>query len=131
MSKEQANAFRKFVNENESVQEQIRKRGIGNCKLVELAAEHGFEFTAEEAADAWVNDRQERDELSDFELEMVSGGNFGDDLLGFVMGLASGHWMVDAVDLLDDTASAISSGEVAREQGQRYKQWKASYKAGT
>ena len=74
MSIEQANAFRKFVTENESVQEQIDKAvADGSLKLTKLAAEHGFEFTAEEAQTVW--DAAQGGELSDFELEMVSGGD--------------------------------------------------------
>ena len=53
MSKEQADAFRKFVNENEPVQERIINAAAdGSLKLTKLAAEHGFEFTAEEAETA-------------------------------------------------------------------------------
>ena len=43
MSKEQAIAFRTFVNENESVQEQISKGATdGSLKLTKLVAEHGL-----------------------------------------------------------------------------------------
>ena len=73
MSIDQANAFRKFVNENESVQEQIQAVSTaGTLNLSELAAEHGYTFTSEEAQSAW--DAAQGGELSDFELEVVSGG---------------------------------------------------------
>ena len=73
MSIDQANAFRTFVNENESVQEQIKGAGSEESfSLVALAAEHGYTFTAEEAQSAW--DAAQEGELSDFELEVVSGG---------------------------------------------------------
>jgi len=73
MSKEQAIAFRTFVNENESVQEQISKGATdGSLKLTKLVAEHGFAFTAEESESVW-NEAQ-GGELSDFELEIVAGG---------------------------------------------------------
>ena len=74
MSIEQAHAFRTFVNENESVQEQIQSASAaGTLKLSELAAEHGYEFTAEEAQSVW-DTAQEEGELSDFEVEWVAGG---------------------------------------------------------
>ena len=74
MSIEQANAFRTFVNENETVQEKIREGLVKDesFSLVELAAEHGYAFTREEAQTAW--DEAQTGELSDFELEVVSGG---------------------------------------------------------
>ena len=75
MAIEQANAFRTFVNENESVQDQIREAASAkdeSFSLISLAAEHGYSFTAEEAASAW--EPGQRGELSDFELEMVAGG---------------------------------------------------------
>ena len=73
MSIDQANAFRTFVNENESVQEQIKGAASDDSfSLVALAAEHGYTFTAEDAQSAW--DAAQEGELSDFELEVVSGG---------------------------------------------------------
>ena len=74
MSIEQANAFRTFVNENETVQEKIREGLVKDpsFSLVEVAAEHGYAFTSEEAQTAW--DEAQTGELSEFELEIVSGG---------------------------------------------------------
>ena len=83
MSIEQANAFRTFVNENETVQDKIREGLVKDesFSLVEVAAEHGYAFTSEEAQTAW--DEAQTDELSDFELEMVSGGGmFGRGRVG-------------------------------------------------
>ena len=77
MSKKQAIAFRKFVNENESVQEQIRKGAAdGSFSQVEMAAKHGFAFTAEEAESVWTE--VQGGELSDFELEVCAGGRLAD-----------------------------------------------------
>ena len=54
MSIAQAHAFRTFVNENESVQEQIQAASTAlTLRLTDLAAEHGYTFTAEEAQSAW------------------------------------------------------------------------------
>ena len=56
MSTEQANAFRKFVNENESVQEQMKASASDDSlSLAVPAAEHGYEFTAEEAKAIWAS----------------------------------------------------------------------------
>ena len=55
------------------MQEQISKgNSDGSLKLTKLAAEHGFEFTAEEAERAWNKVRG--GELSDFDLEICAGG---------------------------------------------------------
>ena len=40
--------------------------------MSEIAAKHGFTFTSEEGEQAW--DAGQDNELSDFELDMVSGG---------------------------------------------------------
>ena len=75
MSIEQANAFRTFVNENETVQDKIRE-GLAkdeSFSLVEVAAEHGYAFTSEEAQTAW--DEAQTGELSEFELELIAGGS--------------------------------------------------------
>ena len=75
MSIEQAQAFRTFVNENESVQHKIREATCQeNWNVPSLAVEHGYTFTAQEAQSAW--DLEKEGELTDFELEVVgcSGG---------------------------------------------------------
>ena len=73
MSIEQAHAFRTFVNENEAVHEQLKTAASDESfSLVALAAEHGYEFTAEEAQSVW--EAALEGGLSDFELEAVSGG---------------------------------------------------------
>ena len=43
-----------------------------SAKVSEIAAKHGFTFTSEEGQEAW--DAAQDNELSDFELDMVSGG---------------------------------------------------------
>ena len=73
MSLEQANAFRDYVSQNEDVQKEIRSALMTeSAKVSEIAAKHGFSFTSEEGQQAW--DAGQDNELSDFELDMVSGG---------------------------------------------------------
>ena len=73
MSLEQANAFRDYVSQNEDVQKVIRSALMTeSAKVSEIAAKHGFTFTSEEGEQAW--DAAQDNELSDFELDMVSGG---------------------------------------------------------
>ena len=43
-----------------------------SAKVSEIAAKHGFTFTSEEGEQAW--ETAQDNELSDFELDMVSGG---------------------------------------------------------
>ena len=74
MSLDQANAFRDYVAQNEDVQREIRSALITeSAKVNEIAAKHGFNFTSDEAEQAW--ETAEDNELSDFELDMVAGGN--------------------------------------------------------
>ena len=73
MSLEQANAFRDYVAQNEDVQKEIRSALMTEtAKVSEIASKHGFTFTSEEGQEAW--DAAQDNELSDFELDMVSGG---------------------------------------------------------
>ena len=73
MSLDQANAFRDYVSQSEDVQKEIRSALMTeSAKVSEIAAKHGFTFTSEEGQEAW--DAAQDNELSDFELDMVSGG---------------------------------------------------------
>ena len=75
MSLEQANAFRDFVSQNEDVQREIRSALMTeSAKVSEIASKHGFTFTSEEGQEAW--ETAQENELSDFELDMVSGGSY-------------------------------------------------------
>ena len=74
MSLDQANAFRDYVSQNEDVQKEIRSALMTeSAKVSEIAAKHGFTFTSEEGQEAWESAQD--NELSDFELDMVAGGN--------------------------------------------------------
>ena len=73
MSLDQANAFRDYVAQNDDVQRELRSALMTeSAKVSEIAAKHGFSFTSEEGQQAW--DAAQDNELSDFELDMVSGG---------------------------------------------------------
>jgi predicted ribosomally synthesized peptide with nif11-like leader len=62
--------FRKAVADSADLQEKVK----AGADLVALGKESGFEFTQEELSTAW-EELQESDEgLTDFELEVVSGG---------------------------------------------------------
>ncbi len=65
--------FRNAVNNSEDLQQQV----TAGADLVELGAANGFNFTAEELNQGW-QELQESDEgLTDFEMEVVAGGNRG------------------------------------------------------
>ena len=75
MSIDQANAFRDYVSQNEDVQREIRSALMTeSAKVSEIASKHGFTFTSEEGQEAW--ETAQENELSDFELDMVSGGSY-------------------------------------------------------
>ena len=67
-------AFRAKINASEELQDTIRARlGAGTLDLVALGKEQGFDFTQDEAK-ALIDQLEEEGELSEFELEVVSGG---------------------------------------------------------
>ena len=65
--------FRNAVADSTDLQEKVK----AGADLVELGKENGFEFTQQELETGW-KELQESDEgLTDFELEVVSGGGRG------------------------------------------------------
>ena len=65
--------LRQAVADSTDLQEKIK----AGADLVELGKENGFEFTQQELETGW-KELQESDEgLTDFELEVVSGGGRG------------------------------------------------------
>ena len=65
--------FRQAVSESTDLQEKVR----GGADLVALGKENGYEFTLEELNAGW-SELQESDEgLTEFELDVVSGGRSG------------------------------------------------------
>ena len=63
--------FRNAVADNADLQEKVK----AGADLVALGKENGFEFTQEELETGW-EELQESDEgLTDFELDVVSGGS--------------------------------------------------------
>ena len=66
--------FRKAVADSADLQEKVK----GGADLVALGKENGYEFTQEELESGW-KELQESDEgLTEFELDVVSGGNRAD-----------------------------------------------------
>ena len=66
-------SFRQAVADSTDLQEKVK----AGADLVELGKENGFEFTQQELETGW-KELQESDEgLTDFELEVVSGGGRG------------------------------------------------------
>ena len=67
--------FRQAVADSTDLQEKVK----AGADLVTLAKDNGFEFTQEELETGW-GELQESDEgLTDFELDVVSGGARSDD----------------------------------------------------
>ena len=65
--------FRQAVADNADLQEEVK----AGADLVALGKESGYEFTQEELETGW-EELQESDEgLTDFELDVVSGGGHG------------------------------------------------------
>ena len=65
--------FRQAVADSTDLQEKVK----AGADLVTLAKENGYEFTQEELTAGW-EELQESDEgLTDFELDVVSGGQRG------------------------------------------------------
>lgn len=76
MSIAAAKAFRQYVHDNPNVEAEIRSTFLreGSVDNSLVAKRYGFEFTVDEGNAAWAELADAGGELSDFELEMVSGG---------------------------------------------------------
>ena len=109
--------FRQAVADSTDLQEKVK----AGADLVALGKESGFEFTQEELETGW-EELQESDEgLTDFELDVVSGGGrraqgSGCWVAREVYGETSPQWLLFRSWLLDDSPSwfrnlYISKGE--------------------
>ena len=68
--KESLATFRKAVNESADLQEKIK----GGTDLVELGKENGHDFSAEDVIAAYEELQDSEEGLTEFELDVVSGG---------------------------------------------------------
>ena len=62
--------FRNAVADSTDLQEKVR----GGADLVALGKENGYEFTQEELESGWTELQESDEGLTDFELDVVSGG---------------------------------------------------------
>ena len=65
--------FRQAVADSTDLQEKVK----AGADLVALGKESGFEFTQEELEAGWEELQESEEGLTDFELEVVSGGSRG------------------------------------------------------
>ena len=65
--------FRNAVADNADLQEKVK----AGADLVAVGKENGFEFTQEELETGWEELQKSDEELTDFELDVVSGGYRG------------------------------------------------------
>ena len=65
--------FRQAVADSADLQEKVK----AGADLVALGKESGFEFTHEELETGWEELQQSDEGLTDFELDVVSGGRDG------------------------------------------------------
>ena len=66
-------SFRQAVADNADLQEKVK----ASADLVALGKENGLEFTQEELEAGWEELQESEEGLTDFELEVVSGGGRG------------------------------------------------------
>ena len=62
--------FRQAVADSTDLQEKVR----GGADLVTLGKENGYEFTQEELTAGWKQLQESEEGLTEFELDVVSGG---------------------------------------------------------
>lgn len=82
MSKEAVGLFREKIAQDAQLQSILREAFLAEddqLNLVDLAREHGFEFTEEEGL-AVLQQSTNDGELSDFELELVGAGAVGPNI---------------------------------------------------
>ena len=65
--------FRQAVADSTDLQEKVR----GGADLVALGKENGYEFTQEELNEGWKQLQESEEGLTEFELDVVSGGQGG------------------------------------------------------
>ena len=65
--------FRQAVADSTDLQEKVR----GGADLVALGKENGYDFTQEELAAGWEKLQESEEGLTEFELDVVSGGQGG------------------------------------------------------
>jgi len=65
--------FRNAVSESTDLQEKVK----ASADLVALGKENGYEFTQEELNDGWKQLQESDEGLTEFELDVVSGGQHG------------------------------------------------------
>ena len=63
-------SFRKAVSDSADLQEKVK----AGADLVALGKENGYEFTLEELESGWKQLRESDEGLTEFELDVVSGG---------------------------------------------------------
>ena len=66
--------FRQAVADSTDLQEKVR----GGADLVALGKENGYEFTQEELTAGWEKLQESDEGLTEFELDVVSGGQQSD-----------------------------------------------------
>ena len=109
--------FRQAVADSTDLQEKVK----AGADLVELGKENGFEFTQEELETGWEELQKSDEELTAFELDVVSGGWRGGRgnccwVAREVYGETSPQWLLFRSWLLGDSPSwfrnlYISKGE--------------------
>ena len=62
--------FRQAVADSADLQEKVR----GGADLVALGKENGYDFTQEELAAGWKQLQESEEGLTEFEMDVVSGG---------------------------------------------------------
>ena len=65
--------FRQAVADSTDLQEKVR----GGADLVALGKENGYDFSQEELNDGWKELQESDQGLTEFELDVVSGGQIG------------------------------------------------------
>jgi len=65
--------FRQAVADSADLQEKVK----AGADLVALGKENGYEFTQDELADGWKKLQESDEGLTEFELDVVSGGQTG------------------------------------------------------
>ena len=68
--KETLTNFRQAVADSTDLQEKVR----GGADLVALGKENGYDFTQEELTAGWKQLQESEEGLTEFELDVVSGG---------------------------------------------------------
>ena len=117
--------FRNAVSDSTDLQEKVK----AGADLVALGKEKGYEFTQEELNAGWKQLQESDEELTEFELDVVSGGGRRDGnccwVAREVYGADNPQWLLFREWMLSDSPSWFRNLYISK--GEAFANWLSSH----